>query len=127
MAITTRSVEESCLAAKRASRELVRASTAAKDAALAATARLLTERVGEILEANAADLADERAEGLTTALRDRLALTEERVAAMADGVRAVAALEDPIGEELERKTLESGLDLRKLRVPLGVVAVVYEA
>jgi len=94
---------------------------------LEATARLLTERVGEILEANAADLADERAEGLTTALRDRLALTEERIAAMADGVRAVASLADPIGEELERKTLESGLDLRKLRVPLGVVAVVYEA
>jgi glutamate-5-semialdehyde dehydrogenase len=85
------------------------------------------ERVDGILEANAADLDDERAAGLTTALRDRLALTEERVAAMADGVRAVAALEDPIGEELDRKTLESGLDLRKVRVPLGVVAVVYEA
>lgn len=61
------------------------------------------------------------------ALRDRLALSEARVAAMADGVRAVAALDDPVGEELERKTLESGLDLRKVRVPLGVVAVVYEA
>jgi glutamate-5-semialdehyde dehydrogenase len=88
---------------------------------------LLGERSAEVLEANAADLADERAEGLTAALRDRLALSEERVAAMADGVRAVAALEDPIGEVLERKTLESGLDLRKVRVPLGVVAVVYEA
>jgi glutamate-5-semialdehyde dehydrogenase len=88
---------------------------------------LLTERVEGILEANAADLADERAEGLTTALRDRLALTEDRIAAMADGVRAVAVLEDPIGEELERKTLAGGLDLQKLRVPLGVVAVVYEA
>jgi len=87
----------------------------------------LGERSAEILEANAADLADERAAGLTQALRDRLTLTEERVAAMADGVRAVAALEDPVGEELEAKSLESGLDLRKLRVPLGVVAVVYEA
>jgi glutamate-5-semialdehyde dehydrogenase len=87
----------------------------------------LGERSAEILEANAADLADERASGLTQALRDRLTLTEERVAAMADGVRAVAALEDPIGEELEAKSLESGLGLRKLRVPLGVVAVVYEA
>jgi glutamate-5-semialdehyde dehydrogenase len=94
---------------------------------LEATARLLGERSAEILEANAADLADERAAGLTQALRDRLTLTGERVAAMADGVRAVASLEDPIGEELERKALESGLDLRKLRVPLGVVAVVYEA
>jgi glutamate-5-semialdehyde dehydrogenase len=98
-----------------------------KDAALEATARLLGERSAEILEANAADLADERAAGLTQALRDRLTLTEERVAAMAEGVRTVAALDDPIGEELERKTLESGLDLHKVRVPLGVVAVVYEA
>jgi len=87
----------------------------------------LGERCGEILEANAADLADERAAGLTQALRDRLTLTQERVAAMADGVRAVASLEDSIGEELESKSLESGLELRKLRVPLGVVAVVYEA
>jgi glutamate-5-semialdehyde dehydrogenase len=87
----------------------------------------LGERSAEILEANAADLADERASGLTQALRDRLTLTEERIVGMADGVRAVAALEDPIGEELEAKSLESGLSLRKLRVPLGVVAVVYEA
>ncbi len=92
-----------------------------------ATARLLGERSAEILEANAADLADDRAKGLTQALRDRLTLTEERIAGIADGVRAVAALEDPIGEELESKSLESGLSLRKLRVPLGVVAVVYEA
>jgi glutamate-5-semialdehyde dehydrogenase len=94
---------------------------------LGATARLLGERSGDLLEANAADLADERATGLNQALRDRLALTEDRIAAMADGVRAVASLDDPIGEELERKSLVGGLDLRKLRVPLGVVAVVYEA
>ncbi len=127
MAITTRSVGEICAAARRGVRELVSAPTAAKDAALEATARLLAERSGEILEANAADLADERAAGLTQALRDRLTLDEGRVAAMAEGVRTVAALGDPVGEELERKTLESGLDLRKVRVPLGVVAVVYEA
>jgi glutamate-5-semialdehyde dehydrogenase len=127
MATTTRTVEESCTAAQRASRELAGTATASKDAALEATARLLGERTAEILEANAADLADERAAGLTQALRDRLALTAERVAAMAEGVRTVATLEDPIGEELESKTLDSGLDLRKLRVPLGVVAVVYEA
>jgi glutamate-5-semialdehyde dehydrogenase len=127
MATTIRSVEESCVAAKRASRELAGIPTASKDAALEATARLLGERSAEILEANAADLADERAAGLSQALRDRLTLTEGRVVAMAEGVRAVAALEDPIGEELEGKTLTSGLDLRKLRVPLGVVAVVYEA
>jgi len=127
MAVTTRSIEESCVAARRAARELAAAPTATKDVALEAVARLLRERTAEILEANAADLADERATGLTQALRDRLTLTEERVAAMAEGVRTVAALEDPVGDELERKRLISGLELRKVRVPLGVVAVVYEA
>jgi glutamate-5-semialdehyde dehydrogenase len=127
MAITTRTVGEICLAAQKAARELAKAPPEAKDAALAATTRLLGERSAEVIEANAADLADERAAGLTSALRDRLALSEERVAAMAEGVRTVAALEDPIGEELERKTLAGGLELRKVRVPLGVVAVVYEA
>jgi glutamate-5-semialdehyde dehydrogenase len=127
MAIVTASVAEACEAAQRASRVLGPASSAQKDAALAAIARLLAERSTEVLAANAADLADERAEGLTPALRDRLALSEERIAAMAEGVRAVAALDDPAGEVLDRRTLESGLDLTKLRVPLGVVAVVYEA
>jgi glutamate-5-semialdehyde dehydrogenase len=127
MATTVTSVAEACAAAQRAARELGNASTAAKDAALEGIARLLGERASDVLEANTADLADERAEGLTPALRDRLALSAERVVAMADGVRAVAALDDPVGEELERKTLDSGLELRKVRVPLGVVAVVYEA
>ncbi len=127
MAVTTKTVAETCEAAKQAARLLGGASTAARDAALEATARLLGERAGEILEANAADLADERAARLTDALRDRLALTEERVAGMADGVRAVAALDDPVGEELEHRTLANGIDLRRVRVPLGVVAVVYEA
>jgi glutamate-5-semialdehyde dehydrogenase len=127
MAVTTTTVAASCAAAKKASRTLASASTQGKNAALEATARLLEERTDEILEANAADLADERATGLTEALRDRLALSAERVAAMAAGVRVVAELDDPVGEELEHKTLASGLDLRKIRVPLGVVAVVYEA
>ena len=127
MAVTATTVAETCAAAKAAARALAGASTEVKNAALEATARLLGERTAEILEANAADLADERASGLTEALRDRLTLSAERVAAMADGVRVVAALDDPVGEELERKTLASGLDLSKVRVPLGVVAVVYEA
>jgi glutamate-5-semialdehyde dehydrogenase len=127
MAVTTKSVAETCAAARRAARELGAAPSETKDVALGAIARLLGERVGDVLEANAADLADERAEGLTPALRDRLALSAERVAAMADGVRAVAGLDDPVGEVLEHKALESGVDLTKVRVPLGVVAVVYEA
>src|SRR4051812_5859436 len=127
MAVTETTVAESCAAAKRAARALATASTEAKNAALEATARLLEERVESILEANAGDLADERAAGLTDALRDRLRLTPERVTAMAEGVQVVRDLGDPVGEVLERKTLASGLDLRKVRVPLGVVAVVYEA
>jgi glutamate-5-semialdehyde dehydrogenase len=127
MAVTTSTVAESCAAAKKAARVLASAPTEAKDAALEAIARLLEERTEEILAANAADLADERAAGLNEALRDRLTLSRTRVAGMAEGVRAVIALADPVGEELERRTLRSGIDLRKVRVPLGVVAVVYEA
>ena len=127
MAVTTTTVAETCAAAKRAAQALASASTEAKNAALEAMAGLLEERTAEILEANAADLADERAAGLSEALRDRLTLREDRVAAMAEGVRAIVALPDPIGEELEHRTLASGIDLRKIRVPLGVVAVVYEA
>jgi glutamate-5-semialdehyde dehydrogenase len=127
VAVAAKSVKESCAAARGAARALGSTSSETKDAALAAIGRLLEERAAEVLEANAADLADERAAGLTPALRDRLTLTPERVQGMAEGVAAVAALDDPVGEELERRTLESGLDLRKLRVPLGVVAVVYEA
>jgi glutamate-5-semialdehyde dehydrogenase len=127
MAVTQTPVAETCVAAKRTARILAGASTEAKDLALEATARLLGERAAEIIEANAADLTDERAVGLSDALRDRLTLSEDRVAAMAEGVRAIVGLPDPIGEELERRTLASGLDLQKVRVPLGVVAVVYEA
>ena len=127
MAIATRTVAEVCGSAKRASRGMAVASTEAKNAALQRLAELLGERSDEILEANAADLADERAAGLTNALRDRLALNRDRVESMASGVRAIAALSDPVGEALEERVLESGLRLRKVRVPLGVIAVVYEA
>jgi glutamate-5-semialdehyde dehydrogenase len=127
MAVTAIGVDEACAAAKQATRQLASASTEARNRALEATARLLHERAEAILEANAADLADERASVLSEALRDRLTLTPERIAAMADGVRAIVALDDPVGEELEHRTLDSGIDLRKVRVPLGVIAVVYEA
>jgi len=121
------SVADACAAAARAVRPMSSAPTAVKDRALERLAELLGERAGEVLDANRADLADEHAAGLDEALRDRLTLDDARMEAMAEGVRAVAALADPVGEELERTTLESGLDLRKVRVPLGVVAVVYEA
>ena len=123
MVTATRTVAEVCASAKQASRELAAATTEAKEATLARLVELLGERSGEILEANAADLADERAMRLTDALRDRLALDEERVSAMADGVRAIAALPDPVGEVIEERSLVSGLRMKKVRVPLGVIAV----
>src|SRR3954454_22909925 len=127
MATTVRSVAESAAAAKQASRAIAVASTDAKDAALRRTAELLGERAAEVLEANAADLADERVAKLSSSLRDRLSLSEERVRAMAAGVEEIVSLPDPVGEELEARTIASGIELRRVRVPLGVVAVVYEA
>ncbi len=122
-----RTVTDICLAAKAASRQLAATSSAVKDAALLAIAAALEARVPEILEANARDLEAGRANDLSPALMDRLALDERRVAAMADGVRTIVALPDPVGEVLDGFRLPNGLDVRKVRVPLGVVAVVYEA
>jgi glutamate-5-semialdehyde dehydrogenase len=127
MATTVLSVSELCAAAKRAARALGATSAATKNAALEAIAVALVDRAGEILEANARDLEAGEAAGLSSALMDRLTLTEARVAAMADGVRAIAALPDPVGEVIDGFRLPNGLDVRKVRVPLGVVAVVYEA
>src|SRR3954452_9992674 len=122
-----RTVTEVCLAAKAASRELARTSSAVKSAALLAIADALVARTPEILEANARDLDAGRESGLTDALMDRLRLTEERLAAIAAATRAIAALPDPVGEVLDGGRLYNGLDVRRVRVPLGVVAVVYEA
>lgn len=127
MAIATTTVSEVCERAKRASRGLASTSLEARNGVLRRIAELLGEQAGAILEANAADLADERAAGLSPALRDRLTLTGERVAAMAEGLEVVAALPDPLGELLDERTLETGVEMTKVRVPLGVIAVVYEA
>ena len=127
MAITAESVTEVCRRASAASLALLAVATADKDAALTALARLLRERTGEILDVNRVDLDNGRQAGLDDALIDRLRLDAERVEAMAVGVEAVRALDDPIGELLERRTLESGIELEHRRVPIGVVAIVYEA
>jgi glutamate-5-semialdehyde dehydrogenase len=127
MAVATTSVEEVCREAKRAARVLATLTRARKDSALEAIAVALREGVEEILEANHADLHAAREAGLSAALLDRLALDERRIEAMAAGVSAIAALEDPVGELLEEQVRPNGLRIRKLRVPLGVVAVVYEA
>jgi glutamate-5-semialdehyde dehydrogenase len=127
MATTATSVAEICAAAKRASRVLATLDSATKDAALEAIASALIERTPEILEANADDLEAGREAGLTPALMDRLALDPGRVAAVAGQVRDIAALQDPVGEVLDGGRLPNGLDVRRVRVPLGVIAVVYEA
>src|SRR5215204_2277121 len=121
------SVTDVCLAAKAAARRLAMTSSAVKDAALLAIADALEARVPEILEANARDLEAGRENELSAALMDRLALDERRVLTMAAGVREIVALPDPVGEVLDGFRLPNGLDVRKVRVPLGVVAVVYEA
>ncbi len=127
MATTAISVAETCAAAQRASRRLGTLGSEVKDAALEAIAAALVARADEILEANARDLEAGRDNDLSDALIDRLALSEGRIAAMAAGVRKIAALPDPVGEVIDGYRLPNGLDVRKVRVPLGVVAVVYEA
>jgi glutamate-5-semialdehyde dehydrogenase len=127
MATTAVSVDETCRAAKRAARELQTLSSAVKDAALQAIADALIDATDEILAANARDLEAGEASGLSEALMDRLALSAERIAEIAAGVRKIAALPDPVGEVIDGQTLPNGLQMRRVRVPLGVVAVVYEA
>ncbi len=127
MATTTTSVADTCLRARDASRTLATLGSGVKNAALEAIATSLLARTSEILEANARDLEAGRENGLSSALLDRLALDEQRVAAMAAGVREIAALPDPVGEVIDGFRLPNGLDVRKVRVPLGVIAVVYEA
>jgi glutamate-5-semialdehyde dehydrogenase len=127
MATTASSVADLCLRARDAARVLAATDTATKDRALHAIADALEGRTPEILEANARDLDAGRESGLSGALMDRLALDDARVKAMADGVRKIAALPDPVGEVVEGWRLPNGLDVRKTLVPLGVIAVVYEA
>src|SRR4051794_17301444 len=126
-AVTTSSVTDLALAAKAAARRLATVPSATKDLALHAIADALEARIPEILEANARDLEAGRANGLSAALMDRLALNDARVRGIAEGARKIAALPDPVGEVVDGGRLANGLDFRKVRVPLGVIAVVYEA
>ncbi len=112
--------------AKAASRALALASTAAKDAALHAAADLLQARGEEILEANAADVARAEAGGTAAAVVDRLRLDPARLRGMASGLRDIASLRDPVGEVLEGWTRPNGIHIDRVRVPLGVVGIIYE-
>jgi glutamate-5-semialdehyde dehydrogenase len=127
MATVTANVREVCAAAKSAAHEQATATTKIRDAGLNAIADAVEQRATEILVANDEDVEEATTAGLDAALLDRLALDDDRVAAMAAGVREIVALPDPVGEEIDRRTLPNGLELRKVRVPIGVVAVIYEA
>ncbi|HEX5365306.1 MAG TPA: glutamate-5-semialdehyde dehydrogenase [Acidimicrobiales bacterium] len=120
------SIAELGARALAASRILATAPTAAKDAALAAAADLLVQRSDEVLAANAGDVERERAAGASATVVDRLRLSEARVGAMAAGLRQVAGLADPVGEVSRGWTRPNGLRISKVRVPLGVVAIIYE-
>ena len=113
--------------AREAAHELAVATRATKDAALHAMADALVAATDEVLAANAADVDAAREAGTPDALLDRLRLDEGRVASMADGLRDVAGLPDPVGEVVRGSTLANGLELRQVRVPFGVVGIIYEA
>jgi glutamate-5-semialdehyde dehydrogenase len=113
--------------ARAASLVLATASTGRKNAALARLAGLLPASTDALLAANARDLAAAKENNLTSAQIDRLALDAKRIAQMAEGVRQVAALPNPVGEELEHTVRPNGLAIRKLRVPIGVIGIIYEA
>jgi glutamate-5-semialdehyde dehydrogenase len=121
------SVAEAARRARTAANDLVTATRAAKDRALLAMADALVAGTPGVLAGNEADVAAARAAGTATALIDRLTLTADRIAGMADGLRQTAALPDPVGEVVRGSTLPDGLELRQVRVPFGVVGMVYEA
>jgi glutamate-5-semialdehyde dehydrogenase len=127
MVIAVSSVAEVCVRAREASKVLARTDTATKNAALLAIAAALRARAIEILEANERDLLVGREADIGAALLDRLRLDEQRIEAIAAAVEAIVALADPVGEVIDGYRLPNGLDVRKVRVPLGVIAVVYEA
>ena len=113
--------------ARAASRLVAAASTDAKNRALLAMAAAIREQRTELLQANARDLADARSAGLEAALLDRLTLTDKGIDAMAEGLEQVAALPDPVGEITDVKRRPSGIQVGKMRVPLGVIGIIYEA
>jgi glutamate-5-semialdehyde dehydrogenase len=113
--------------ARAAARVLAHAPAALKDQALAAIAQAIRARKPEILAANVDDLTAAKAAGATAAFLDRLALDDKRVAAMADGIEVVRALADPVGKVTERWTRPNGMMIERVRVPLGVIGIIYES
>lgn len=114
-------------AARRAAKHLVQLSRAEKDAALLTLADALDAASDEIVRANEEDIARGQASGMTDSLLDRLRMTPERVTAVADALRDLAKLADPVGEVVRGSTLANGLQIRQMRVPMGVIGMIYEA
>jgi glutamate-5-semialdehyde dehydrogenase len=127
MTTTANELQTKGQAARRAARELARASTGVKNRALHAIADGLLERAGEILRANQHDVQGGRDAGLSDAVIDRLTLSEAKIEAIAADVRQVAALPDPAGEMIDMRTLPNGMRVGRRRVPLGVIAAIYES
>src|SRR3954451_22502091 len=119
-------VEAVAVRAREAAQDLALATRAAKDAALTAMADRLVEATEAVLAANAEDLSTAADNGLPESMLDRLRLDSGRVKAMADGLREVAGLPDPVGDVVRGSTLANGLELRQIRVPFGVVGIIYE-
>lgn len=120
-------VKAKAQAAKQAAAKLAVTSTAVKNAALLAMAAALEAQQSEILAANELDMTAAAAKGMKSSMLDRLKLTAERISGMADGLRQVAGLADPVGNVIDGKTLPNGLHITKIRVPLGVIGIIYEA
>jgi glutamate-5-semialdehyde dehydrogenase len=126
-AVATRTFIEKLEAARVASRALATATTALKNRALEAIAAVIESNAARIIPANELDLANARENGLAAGLQDRLRLDEQRLAGLAAAVREIVALIDPVGENVRGQTLPNGLKLSQVRVPFGVVGVIYEA
>jgi glutamate-5-semialdehyde dehydrogenase len=124
--MTETTVESVALRAREAAQDLALATRAAKDAALYAMADGLVAATDAVLAANAEDVSAASGNGIPEAMVDRLRLDADRVAGMADGLRQVAGLPDPVGEVVRGSTLANGLELRQVRVPFGVVGIIYE-
>ncbi|MBQ8418629.1 MAG: glutamate-5-semialdehyde dehydrogenase [Phascolarctobacterium sp.] len=120
-------VREKATAAKRAAAKLAITSTAVKNKAMLAMAQALLDKQAEILAANAIDMENAAAKGMKASMLDRLKLTPERIASMAEGLEQVAALPDPVGNVVGGSRLANGLSITKVRVPLGVIGIIYEA
>ena len=120
-------IEKQGAQAKRASRVLMTCGTADKNRALGAIAEALIRKKNDILSANEKDMTAARKSGMSASLMDRLLLTSERIDGIADSVRQVVALDDPIGQVDQMKTRPNGLVIGRKKVPLGVIAIIYEA